>query len=167
VPELQPKRKMAAKNTKGAKKASRAVGAGLKPALLALAHRDISQAAQFISDSNTKRTKQEPQLPNLRVLRASFKNTCEGRYAQRRASGAPSYPRKRVSRLIGRRTNLDSRVRGNDESRRGACSGMPTIVMLCRRAQAHGHFVVKLKFLSARQIDKVIVPVNRIEELRR
>ena len=63
--------------------------------------------------------------------------------------------------------SLDSRVRGNDESRRGACSGMPTIVMLCRRAQAHGHFVVKLKFLSARQIDEVIVTVNRIEELRR
>ncbi len=30
----------------------------------------------------------------------------------------PSYPRKRVSRLIGRKPNLDSRVRGNDESRR-------------------------------------------------
>ena len=38
-------------------------------------------------------------------------------------SWAHSYPRKRVSRLIRRRTNLDSRVRGNDESRRGACSG--------------------------------------------
>ena len=30
----------------------------------------------------------------------------------------PSYPRKRVSRLIGRRPNLDFRVRGNDESSR-------------------------------------------------
>ena len=27
----------------------------------------------------------------------------------------PSYPRKRVSRLIGSRTNLDSRLRGNDD----------------------------------------------------
>src|SRR5262245_22067660 len=32
----------------------------------------------------------------------------------------PSYPRKRVSRLIWR-DNLDSRVRGNDKSRRAAC----------------------------------------------
>ncbi len=37
----QPKRRVAAKNAKGAKKESRIVGAGLKPALLALAHQEI------------------------------------------------------------------------------------------------------------------------------
>jgi hypothetical protein len=34
-----------------------------------------------------------------------------------KAASVPSYPRKRVSRPIRGRANLDSRVRGNDESR--------------------------------------------------
>ena len=37
----------------------------------------------------------------------------------------PSYPRKRVSRPIGRRPNLDSRVRGNDAFKQTAYGGNP------------------------------------------
>jgi hypothetical protein len=33
-----------------------------------------------------------------------------------RRNALPSYPRKRVSRLIWQRANLDSRLRGNDDS---------------------------------------------------
>jgi hypothetical protein len=49
----------------------------------------------------------------------------------------PSYPRKRVSRLIGAANNLDSRVRGNDESREKRAGGRSFIFILCGRAQDH------------------------------
>ena len=38
------------------------------------------------------------------------------------------HPAKAGIQAIGQ-TNLDSRVRGNDESRRGACSGMPSFML--------------------------------------
>jgi hypothetical protein len=38
--------------------------------------------------------------------------------------------------------HLDSRVRGNDASSRPPIEGIPAIFKLCKRAQAHGHFVV-------------------------
>ena len=44
----------------------------------------------------------------------------------------------RVSKLIRRGTNLDSRVRENDESRGEHVLRIQTIFMLFRRAQAHG-----------------------------
>ncbi|MGZ8521048.1 MAG: hypothetical protein ACXWX7_12985, partial [Candidatus Binatia bacterium] len=53
-------------------------------------------------------------------------------------------------RLIRRRPNLDSRVRENDESRGEHVLRIETIFMLCRRAQAHGHFVVKISFAIQR-----------------
>ena len=59
-------------------------------------------------------------------VRGEFIND-ESRYAEYRSIS--SYPRKRVSRLIGRRTILDSRLRGNDESQR-TCS----IFIFCGRA---------------------------------
>ena len=44
------------------------------------------------------------------------KYMCENDLHNEEAGWVPSYPRKRVSRLIRRKTNLDSRLRGNDES---------------------------------------------------
>ncbi len=54
---------------------------------------------------------------------SSFENNCAWTIAQRIGTKVPSYPRKRVSRRIRRKPNLDSRLRGNDESRREACGG--------------------------------------------
>jgi hypothetical protein len=59
---------------------------------------------------------------------ASNHNELLRKYLPRRSeevTWVTSYPRKRVSRLIGWGTNLDSRVRGNDESREGPCEGVP------------------------------------------
>ena len=58
-------------------------------------------------------------IPNFVLFVTSFENTCKAMVSHNEeVTWVPSYPRKRVSRLIGRRPNLDSRVRGNDESRR-------------------------------------------------
>jgi hypothetical protein len=55
----------------------------------------------------------------------------------------PSYPRKRVSRLIWAKTNLDSRVRGKDESRgKGAEGNLPFLFSVGAR-KIMNHFVVK------------------------
>ena len=51
----------------------------------------------------------------------SFENTGRDNLVNEEAIPFSSYPRKRVSRLIQRGTNLDSRVRGNDESRGQSC----------------------------------------------
>ena len=45
----------------------------------------------------------------------SFENVRGNNLQNEKAGWGPSYPRKRLSRLIQLRTNLDSRVRGNDE----------------------------------------------------
>ena len=51
------------------------------------------------------------------------KYACRDDLQNEEAAWDPSYPRKRVSRLMRRRTNLDSRVRGNDESRKALYGG--------------------------------------------
>jgi len=84
---------------------------------------------------------------NFVLFVSSFENTCEGMICTR-ACGAPSYPRKRVSRLIRRTTNLDSRVRGNDESRSGACSGNANYFHASKAI--HGYFVVNDYFSGRR-----------------
>jgi hypothetical protein len=53
----------------------------------------------------------------------SIENTCAEMIRATNSHPVPSYPRKRVSKLVLPKTNLDSRLRGNDKSRRGACKG--------------------------------------------
>jgi hypothetical protein len=45
----------------------------------------------------------------------SFENVCGNNLQNEKAGWGSSYQRKRVSRIIQLLTNLDSRVRGNDE----------------------------------------------------
>ena len=66
----------------------------------------------------------------------------------------PSYPSfdeaqdklQRVSRLIGRRTNLDSRVRGNDEWRGNRAEGHLPFSFSVRERKLMNHFVVKYPY---------------------
>ena len=76
----------------------------------------------------------------------SIENTCAEMIRATNSQPVPSYPRKRVSKLVLPKTNLDSRLRGNDKSRRGACKGNSLQYLFPGRLSAHGHFVVNRFF---------------------
>ena len=79
-------------------------------------------ATQILMDSRTEITKVGDLLVRtVRVLLRKY--LCEDELHNVETRRVPSYPRKRVSRLIRRKTNLDSRVRGNDASRKRVCGG--------------------------------------------
>ncbi len=87
---------------------------------------------------------------NFVIFVCSLENTCKAVVSDNeKGTSVPSYPRKRVSRLIRRRPNLDSRVRGNDESSGWHMAKIPSIFIVCRRVQAHGHFVVNTVVTSS------------------
>ena len=57
-------------------------------------------------------------------------------------------PAKAVSRLIRPGTDLDSRVRGNDESGERACGQNSLFFIFCRLRKLMNRFVVQLAFIS-------------------